>query len=258
MSNMNSDAYRESAGATGSAASQQKSAIDLLQSQSLTTLVQHEVERLIVSGELSAGHKLSETVLAERLGVSRGPVREAFRALSESGLVRMEKNRGVFVREVSIEEADEIYEVRAALDELVGRRLAASISAEQLKELRGIIERMEKASSKQDVEAYYPLNLQFHDALVRFTGNKTLLATYRRIVNELNLYRRETLSNGGDALPVSTKEHLKIFDAIASGDADRAGRALHDHVTASRDRMHRAKGVGAAEPAKQTRTRKAA
>jgi phosphonate utilization transcriptional regulator len=242
--------------AGGAAASDQTNAISLLQSHSLTTLVQHEIERLIVSGELSVGDKLNEAVLAERLGVSRGPVREAFRALEESGLVRMEKNRGVFVREVSIEEADEIYEVRAALDQLVGRRLAVSIRPEQLKELRGILEHMDQAAAKHDVDAYYPLNLQFHDALVAFTGNKKLLATYRRIVNELNLYRRDTLAAEGDGLLVSTAEHRRIFEAIASGDADRAGMALYDHVTASRERMHRVKGVP--ETAKLGRTRKAA
>ena len=256
MSSMNSHDSREPAAA---AASQQKSAIDLLQSHSLTTLVQHEIERLIVSGGLSAGDKLNEAVLAERLGVSRGPVREAFRALAESGLVRMEKNRGVFVREVSIEEADEIYEVRAALDRLVGRRLAESIKPEQLQELRGILDGMEQASAKHDIDAYYPLNVRFHDSLVQFTGNKKLLATYRRIVNELNLYRRETLASGGGGLPVSTGEHKKIFAAIASGNAERAGQALYDHVTASRERMHRAKGMkGLPEPVKTPRTRKAA
>jgi DNA-binding GntR family transcriptional regulator len=96
-------------------------ALEILQSQSLTMLVQKEIERMIVGGEVGAGAKLSENALAVRLGVSRGPVREAFRALEESGLVRLEKNRGVFVRQVSIEEADEIYELRAALDEFAGR-----------------------------------------------------------------------------------------------------------------------------------------
>src|SRR5271169_6787142 len=92
-------------------------AIELLQSHSLTTLVQREVERMILAGDIASGDKLNEADIAARLGVSRGPVREAFRALEESGLVRTEKNRGVFVRVIAIEEADEIYEVRAALDE---------------------------------------------------------------------------------------------------------------------------------------------
>src|SRR3982750_4709118 len=95
--------------------------IMLIQTQSLPMLVQQELERMIVAGELNSGAKLNELAIAERLGVSRGPVREAFRALEESGLVRLEKNRGVFVRQIAVEEADEIYELRAVLDEVAGK-----------------------------------------------------------------------------------------------------------------------------------------
>ncbi|NBX15433.1 MAG: GntR family transcriptional regulator, partial [Betaproteobacteria bacterium] len=84
------------------------STIAMLQTNSLTGAVQQEIERLINAGELGPGDKLTEAVMAERLGVSRGPVREAFRVLEEAGLVRLEKNRGVFVRQVPLEEALEI------------------------------------------------------------------------------------------------------------------------------------------------------
>src|SRR5450432_1372393 len=216
--------------------------IALLQSSSLPMLVQRELERMILAGDLAAGAKLNEASLADSLGVSRGPVREAFRALEESGLVRLEKNRGVFVRQISIEEADEIYEVRAALDEWVGRRLARTATAEQLKALRAIVDRMDHAAASDDVDAYYPLNLDFHDRLVTFTGNVKLLATYRRLVNELNLFRRQTLAQGG-MLPISTREHRDIVDKIAAGNAAAAGKALHEHVMGSRERMHRSRGA---------------
>src|SRR5690349_774028 len=84
------------------AASAHASAIELLQSHSLTTLVRRELERRILAGELAPGDKLNEEGLAAQFNVSRGPVREAFRALESAGLVRTEKNRGVFVRQVSI------------------------------------------------------------------------------------------------------------------------------------------------------------
>ena len=90
--------------------------IEVLRTHSLPGLVQQELTRMILAGEFVAGAKLNEVDLAERLGVSRGPVREAFRALEESGLVRLEKNRGVFVREIAVEEADDIYELRAVLE----------------------------------------------------------------------------------------------------------------------------------------------
>src|SRR5207237_5672406 len=92
--------------------------IALLQNSSLTTVVQQEIERAILAGEYQPGSKLIEATLAERMGVSRGPVREAFRMLEEAGLVRNEKNRGVFVRAIAIEEALEIYDLRAVLEEL--------------------------------------------------------------------------------------------------------------------------------------------
>jgi len=171
--------------------------------------------------------------------VSRGPVREAFRALEESGLVRLEKNRGVFVRQVAVEEADEIYEVRAVLDEYVGRRVAQSATPGDVKSLRALVERMDRAAARNDVDGYHAANLEFHDALVALAGNGKLLAMYRRLVNELHLYRRATLAQAG-TLPVSAREHHEILDKIAAGQAAAAGRALFDHVMGSRERMHRA------------------
>src|SRR6185369_15875191 len=214
-------------------------AIALVQSSSLPALVQEELERMILAGELPAGSKLNEAAIAERLGVSRGPVREAFRALEESGLVELEKNRGVFVREIRIEEADEIYELRAVLDEFVGRRLAQTASPDEVRELSDRVDRMERAASKGDVVAYLEANVDFHDRLVELAGNAKLLGMYRRLVNELHLFRHATLAQGG-VLPVSMREHRTIVERIAARQPVAAGRALYDHVMASRDRMHRA------------------
>jgi len=212
-------------------------ALALLRSNSLPDLVRQELERLILAGELEAGAKLTEAALAARLGVSRGPVREAFRALEEIGLVRIEKNRGVFVRLISIEEADQIYEVRAILDEWIGRRLAQVASAEQLREFRLHVERMEKAAARHDVDGYYHLNLEFHDRLVSACGNPKLVATYRRLVNELSLFRHQTLARTG-TMTISTREHREIVERIAAGNSAAAGKALLEHVLASRARMH--------------------
>ncbi|MBC8022777.1 MAG: phosphonate utilization associated transcriptional regulator [Burkholderiales bacterium] len=221
-------------------ASAPAAAIELLQSHSLTTLVQRELERRILAGDLEPGDKLNEEALAAQFNVSRGPVREAFRALESAGLVRTEKNRGVFVRQVSIEEADEIYEVRAGLDELIGRLLAERIQPGQLARLRELMKKMQQAARSRSVAQYYPLNVQFHDLLAEFTGNGTLLNHYRRLVNELHLYRRETLARGADSFPISTREHAAIVDALARRDGDRAGTLMYDHAMESRDRLHAA------------------
>ena len=216
------------------------SALALLRSHSLTSLVQRELEHRILSGALSPGDKLNEEDIAGQLEVSRGPVREAFRALESSGLVRLEKNRGVFVREVSIAEADEIYEVRAGLDQLIGRLAAARATAADVASLRRLLRQMQAAAKARDVEAYYPLNVRFHELLAELAGNGTLLSTYRRLVNELHLYRRETLDRGADSFPTSTREHADIVDAIARKDGERAGRLLYEHAIESRERLHAA------------------
>ena len=221
--------------------------LELLRSQSLNTVVRHELERRILAGDILPGEKLNEADVAEDLKVSRGPVREAFRALEQAGLVRTEKNRGVFVRSLTHFEADELYEVRAGLDALIGRLAAQRCTAAQVESLRKLQRDMEKAGRRRDVDEYYPLNVRFHDLLAQFTGNATLLATYRRLVNELHLYRRETLEHGPDSFPTSTHEHLAIVEAIAGGDGERASRLLHDHAMESRERLHRTLDRPAAE-----------
>lgn len=212
--------------------------IELVRQQSLTSLVQREIERRILAGELLPGAKLNEVDLASAMGISRGPVREAFRALEQAGLVHTEKNRGVFVRQVSLEEANEIYEVRAALEAQIGRLAAQRARPEQLERLRGIVKRMHAVVRSRDPDAYFPLNLEFHDTLAEACGNRALATNYRRVVNELNLYRREAITRNVEIIPGSTREHEAIVDAIARRDAALAGRLLYDHVIDSRARLH--------------------
>ena len=212
--------------------------IALLQGHSLTSLAHRDIEALILTGELAPGSKLNEAELAARLGVSRGPVREALRSLEESGLVRQEKNRGAFVRDIALDEALEIFDLRAVLDEAVARQLAATITAPQLKTLRAQVDQLERLARAGDTGGYHLLNLAFHDQMVEFTGNRKLIAVYRRLVNELSLFRRRNLADA-EHLPVSAAEHRAIVRAIASGDAALAGDTLRAHVMRSRERTLR-------------------
>lgn len=214
--------------------------IDIVQQHSLASLVLRELERRILGGELACGSKLNEADLAGELGISRGPIREAFRALEQSGLVTTEKNRGVFVRQVSIAEANEIYEVRAALEGMIGRLAARRITPGQVAKVRAVVKKMHAVSKTRDAAAYYPLNVEFHELLAEAAGNRTLIANYRRVVNELNLYRRETLERSAENIPVSTRDHEAIVDAVAKGDELLAERLLHEHVITSRERLHQA------------------
>ena len=132
-------------GAHFSPISEASATISMLQNHSLTGAVQQEIERLINVGELGPGDKLTEAALAERLGVSRGPVREAFRVLEEAGLVQLEKNRGVFVRQVPLDEALEIFDLRAMIEAHVGATLAIKASEQQLQHLKKLVLQMEQA-----------------------------------------------------------------------------------------------------------------
>jgi phosphonate utilization transcriptional regulator len=220
-------------------------AIEMLREHSLATLAQQELERRIISGEIAAGTKLNEVEVAAALGVSRGPVREAFSALSQAGLVRVEKNRGVFVRQVSIEEANEFYEVRAALEGLIGKLAARRISIDEIEQLRSVVRRMRQTQKGRRADEYFVLNVEFHDLLARAARNNALLAHYRGVVNQLDLYRRATITRGVENIPLSTEEHEAIVEAVAARDEQRAEALLTDHVLVSRTRLHAALGTAA-------------
>ncbi|ADV01920.1 phosphonate utilization associated transcriptional regulator [Alicycliphilus denitrificans] len=226
---------------------QPPSALAFLQSSSLPMLVQEEIERLIMTGALPVGSRINESELSQRFNTSRGPIREALRALEEAGLVRTEKNRGMFVREISFEEADEIYELREAMEEIIGRRVALAITNDGIERLKAMVDAMHAAADARELEQYAQLNLQFHDILLETAGSAKLTETYQRLIKELSLFRMRALGGGG-GLSVSADEHGEIVNAIASRDPQRAGTALRRHVADSRARMHKALGREPAAP----------
>lgn len=211
------------------------STIAMLRNSSLASAAQQEIERMISIGEIGPGDKLTEAWLADRLGVSRGPVREAFRVLEEAGLLQLEKNRGVFVRDIPFAEVLEIFELRAMMEAHVGATLAQKATEPQLQALQTLVEQMESAATVDDEPLYYRLNVEFHEAMVAFSGNRKLLALYRKLTRELSLFRRRNLSDQTQLL-VSAAEHRHILEAVASGDAVRAAQALSQHVMMSRER----------------------
>jgi DNA-binding GntR family transcriptional regulator len=170
-------------------------------------------------------------------------VREAFSALSQAGLVRVEKNRGVFVRQVSLEEANEFYEVRAALEGLIGKLAARRIAIDEIEQLRAVVRRMHQIQKSRRADEYFVLNVEFHDVLARAARNNALLAHYRGVVNQLDLYRRATITRGVENIPLSTQEHEAIVEAVAARDEQRAEALLTEHVLVSRARLHVALGT---------------
>jgi DNA-binding GntR family transcriptional regulator len=193
--------------------------------------VERTVAQWIFRGELTAGQKLTEQELALRLGVSRGPVREAFRALEDLGLVQIEQNRGAFVRKIDLEEAIEIHDVYSALEELATRSAARRLSGTQIEELKSLVESMDGAAESEDLDRYYALNLSFHQRLVEGSGNRRLLSIYNRLLNELHLFRRFGL------MQRANHEHRQILEKIAAGDPEGAAEAMRSHTSERRRQM---------------------
>lgn len=219
-------------------------ALEILKSQSLTSVLQLEIEKLVLSGSLRSGQRLNEKALAERFNVSRGPVREACRALAKMGLLELVPNRGVLVRQVSQHEAGELYDIRAALFGLAVRLAAAHVTPEQVASLDYLLDEMDAAAAMRSLEIYYPLNLRFHETLLAFSGNQRLIDDYSRLIKELHLFRAQGLLHGG-GLEVSNSEHREIVAALKSADLAAAFEAAFRHVQNGKTRMLT---VSAAEP----------
>lgn len=216
-----------------------------VRSESFVSLVQRELERMIASGELEGGDRINESALALKLRVSRGPIREACRALERMNLLRSEVNRGFFVREISTKEALEIYDVRANLFGMAGRLAAASVTSAQLAQLEELVERMEEAVNKDDIAAYYPLNGEFHARLVACGDNHKLSEIWPTLEAELHLFRRRGLVIPG-SLRVSNYEHRAILGALKTGDAAAAQDLMEQHIQSGKSRL--LKTITAAPP----------
>src|SRR5699024_5757983 len=108
----------------------------------------------ILSEELEPGARINEKAIADRLGISRSPIREAFRKLEQAGLVEMQVNRGVFVRKIDYQRANELTDIRCSLYRLAGKLAAVGISREQLEFLRVYVDRMEAVLAQMDADRY--------------------------------------------------------------------------------------------------------
>lgn len=212
------------------------SALEIVRTRSLASLVAQEIERMILSGALPAGERLNEQQLAAQLRVSRGPVREAVRGLERSGLVVAVRNQGSYVRTVSAQEALEIYDLRAAITGLACARLAESASPAQMAALRALVKRMDTARRADDPPSYYAANLEFHAALLGFGGGPRSQRLYEDLGNELHLFRRRALVQP-ENMRESNAEHAAILKAIAAGDAPAARAAGEAHIAGGKRRF---------------------
>lgn len=206
---------------------------------SLGGLIKQEVLAAILRGELRPGDRINEPDVAQRLGVSRVPVREALKALESSGLVVSKKHSGVFVRSIDEREITELYQLRASMDALAGRllvrRLAQMSKAKQgaalLAELDTSIRNMENMHG----QAYYLENLKFHWLIVEGSANKSAADIYQQIVQKLHISRLGNLASEHSRLE-SIKEHKRILKAIRAGAEAQVAEVVQAHVELARER----------------------
>lgn len=212
--------------------------------EGLSARVYQEIERMIVSGELSPGSRLNEYGLAEQLAVSRGPVREATRALVEAGLLVSIPARGVFVREMSDIEIGENYDVRALLTGLMCARAAERRTAKETQALADLVDGMDAAIGAGEIARYYAINLEFHALIGQVADHGCAKRIYDDLIRETHSLRR-SLSSPGQ----TNDEHRAIVGAIRRGDAEAARTLGEAHVLHGKERWISALRT-AAQPAK--------
>ncbi|HSN19564.1 MAG TPA: FCD domain-containing protein [Usitatibacter sp.] len=205
-------------------------------SRLLAAHIVEELKHLIESGQVKPGERLNEATLAEVMGTSRGPIREAIRVLTGMGLVTPVPNRGVFVRRITVAEMMEIYEMRALIFGFAVERAAELLTPARRRILATLLDQMEAAAKAGRGGRYYELNLRFHAALVEFANNRRAARVYAECVNELHLFRRPPF-NYAAKMQRSNVEHRAIFDAVVAGRGGEARHLAEEHVRSGRQRL---------------------
>jgi DNA-binding GntR family transcriptional regulator len=199
-----------------------------IQRDSMAERVKQDLLRRILHGELPPGTRLVELQIARDLNTSQGPVREALRELEAMELVTTEPYKGSRVREVSANDVQEAYVVRAALEELAGR-LAAPHFKGNVAPLREEATAIRAAARKNDLEAYTLHDVNFHRAIVSGATNRILLRTWDSLAFEVRI--QLGLSRGKVDLVEVQQAHWRIIDALEKGAGPQAGRLLHKHIS---------------------------
>ena len=179
----------------------------------------------IIAGTLGPGDRLVERDLAERLGVSRVPVREAIRALVAEGFVHFETPRRTVVRRLTPNDVRELFELREALEVYAAGLAAAKATPGDLAEVEALLDRAAAATKDEDAEAITDINSQLHDRIVAMAGNSLIVAALEPVAGRLRWMTRRN-----EEWPQLLIEHRELYDAIASGDPERAKAHALAHV----------------------------
>lgn len=195
----------------------------------LRDVVFNTLRKAILTGELKPGERLMEIHLANRLGVSRTPIREAIRKLELEGLVTMIPRRGAEVAQITEKSLKDVLEVRRALDALCAELACDRISDEEKEKLWQACEEFEHATRTGDATTIAAADVAFHDIIVEATGNKRLIQLINNLSEQMYRYRFEYIKDesGHDNL---VSEHRMIYESIIRQDKVKAAEAAKLHI----------------------------
>jgi len=163
-------------------------------------------------------------------------VREAFRALTEAGLLTAERNRGVFVREIGTQELLDLYAVRAALESEVAMSVLPHLDEEAFARIDAIVEAMATAAGNADSDGYFALNVSLDRILLELCPNPKLVEAYNAVTRQMKLHRRRRLQDPA-TMKVSAQNHADLARTLKSGDPEAVRVAFRNHVLGGRARI---------------------
>lgn len=203
---------------------------------SLRGRVFHKLREDILSGKYEEHEELKEVAIGEEMGVSRTPVREAFRQLELEGLIQIIPNKGAYVTGITEKDVKDIYMIRSLLEGLCARWATAHITKEQMDEMEENVYLAEFHAAKGHLEQLAELDNRFHDILYEACDSKILEHQLKDFHQYVLRVRKKTLSNANRG-PKSNAEHKGIMEAIKAKDADRAEQLAHQHMINAYDNM---------------------
>ncbi len=203
--------------------------IEIEQYKPLRDIVFETLRTAILEGGLKPGERVMEVQLAEKLGVSRTPVREAIRKLELEGLLVMIPRKGAYVADVSIKDVLNVLEVRASLEGLAASLAAERITEEEVEKLKQSAEQFEAMNKENDREGMILKDTEFHSVLLNASRNDKLLNIVEGLSDQVQRFRVIYFTEYSDAKNI-IKEHRNILEAISERDGEKADRLAQDHI----------------------------
>ncbi|HEY5973559.1 MAG TPA: GntR family transcriptional regulator [Geobacteraceae bacterium] len=183
----------------------------------------------IMAGVLRPGEKVAEPELAERFGISRTPIREAFRQLESEGYLTVIPRKGAVVVSFSAKEVEEFYAIKSILEGYAARRACSNLTERELEKLKGINDKLRHLAEEGDVKHFFKVHNDFHELFIKTANNEKLHDLITNLVGKFQRLRITSLSLPG-RMHVSVQEHDKIIDAFRNRDADLAEQLVRKNA----------------------------